>query len=160
MILLFKQKMILIARRSYSLFSLSLFVTFFLLSSSYAYGSTKIFSGSGDGTLWHDDNNWSEPGVPGIKDDVKIDLADATVKTNKDFSAKSISVSGKTTSTWQTENFVYGTITPDSNKDNAILIRKNGTVILQGAGVITVKGSFKNSEEQLPTEPSPMVVLK
>lgn len=137
------------------------FIVFWCLCmTAPAHAATKIFSGAAtDATVWHDDDNWFSKGVPGLTDATVIDLSSASVKASKEFKAKSVTVGGKATSTFTTANFVYGTLTPDSTSDPAILIRKNGTVVLTGEGTITAKGPYKNSEETLPTEPSVMVVL-
>ena len=124
------------------------------------YAATKTFSGGGDGSTWHDEKNWFATGVPGSSDGVTVDKSGVTVEIAKDFLAQSVTVGGKTTSTWTVDPFVYGTIAPASSGDPAILIRKGGTVVMKGAGTVKVKGSFKNSEESLPTEPSVMVVLQ
>ena len=134
---------------------------FALAVTAPAEGATKIFSGAGDGTAWHDDQNWSAAGVPANVDAVTIDTADAAVTAKKDFAAQSVTVGGKATATWTVDSSVYGTIAPTTTSDPAILIRKDGTVILKGTnGTVTVKGPFKNSEESLPSEPSVMILLQ
>lgn len=134
----------------------------FLLLAAPSYAATKIFSGGGtDATLWHDDSNWFATGIPAATDAVTVDKADASVTVKKEFAAQSVTVGGKATSTWAVDPFVYGTITPASTSDPAILIRKNGTVVLKGAGgTVVAKGLFKNTEETLPAQPSVMVVIQ
>lgn len=130
------------------------------LVTSSVFAATKVFSGGGDGALWHDADNWFAVGAPALTDAVTIDKASASVTAKKDFAAQSVTLGGKTTATWTADNFIYGTITPSTTSDPAILIRKNGTVVMKGAGVVTLKGPFKNTEESLPTEPSVMVLLE
>ena len=125
------------------------------------WAADKIFSGSSDGTTWHDVKNWLPEGIPGATDAVLIDLSAAAVTVSKkDFLAGSITVGGKAVSGFSVESFVYGTLTPSSNSDPAILIRRDGVVTLQGEGTVTAHGPFKNTEEALSSEPSVMVLLE
>ena len=139
----------------------TLFLIFlFLFCLTPAAGAAeKVFSGAGDGSAWTDKDNWFSTGIPTANDSVVIDLSNASVTVSKDFKAQSIIIGGKTTSTFTSQDFVYGEITPASSADAAIYIRKNGTVTLKGSGTITAKGSFKNSEEALVSEPSVMILL-
>lgn len=125
-----------------------------------AWAESKIFSGAGDGTSWQVAENWSPVESPGAGDAITIDLKDAVVSIIHDFQAQSVYVGGRTASTLEAQSFVFGTITPVSNTDNALWIRNGGYVVLKQAGVITLKGTLKFSNETLPDEPSPMVVLK
>ena len=45
----------------------------------------KQFTGSGDGSGWHDGTNWFESGVPSIGDSVVINKADISALTDEDF---------------------------------------------------------------------------
>ena len=131
------------------------------LGFSSAWAATKSFSGGGDGTTWHDAGNWFPSGVPGLSDAATIDTAGASVTAKTNFLAQSVTVGGKTASAWTVALFASGTITPPTTSDPAILIRKDGTVTLKGAGgTVTAKGPFKNSEESLPAEPSAMILLQ
>ena len=131
------------------------------LGLSSAWAATKSFSGGGDGKTWHDASNWFASGVPGASDAVTIDTSGASVTAEKDFLAQSVTLGGKTASAWTVALFASGTITPATTSDPAILIRKDGTVTLKGAGgTVTAKGPFKNSEESLPSEPSVMILLQ
>ncbi len=123
---------------------------FLLLFSTAVYAADKGWIGSGDGTSWSDSQNWFSAGVPTSADNAIIDLKDASVISSTTYEAKSISVGGAYTSAWTSNNFIYGTISPSATSDDAIYIRKNGTVTLKGAGTITLKGKFKNSEEEAP----------
>ena len=126
-----------------------------------AFAEVKVFGGAGDGTTWHDAANWSPTGVPAAADAVTVDKAGVAAAAQANFVAQSVTVGGKAASTWTVADFVYGTITPATTSDPAILLRKDGTVILKGAGgTVTAKGPFKNSEEALPTEPSVMILLQ
>ncbi len=125
-----------------------------------AQADQKVFSGTGDGTSWHDAGNWFTGGVPSAIDGVTINKSNLAVVVPDDFIAQSIVVAGKAVSNLTIEPFVYGTITPPTPSDPALYIRKDGTVVLSGAGIIVMKGSFKNSEEQLATESSVMILLQ
>lgn len=128
---------------------------------SPAWGATKVFSGGGNGTTWHDANNWFPAVVPTTGDAVTVDATNLAVSVQQNFVAQSITVGGKATSSLTVDAFVYGTVTPSTTSDPAIVLRKGGTVTLKGAGgTMTVKGSFKNSEESLPAEPSVMILLQ
>lgn len=132
-----------------------------LLLAGRADGATKTFSAGGDGTTWHDEQNWFTEGVPAASEAVTIDKSGVVVAVKKDFVAQSVTLGGKASSTWTVESFVYGTITPTTASDHAIVTRKGGTVIMKGAGgTVTAKGPFKNSEESLPSEPSLMILLQ
>ena len=125
-----------------------------------AFGVMKIFSGGGDGVSWHDAQNWLVGGIPLPSDIVTIDQSGVFVKTSKDFLASSVTVGGKSVSTWSVEPFVFGTVVPATPEEPAIFLRKGGTLLLKGNGTVVLKGSFKNSEESLPTEPSMMILLE
>ena len=120
----------------------------------------KIFSGQGDGSTWHDGKNWFEEGVPSSGDAVTIDRTDVLATVGKDFLAQSVTVGGKAASRWTVNSFIYGTVSPPASIDPALLIRKDGTVALKGAGTVVLKGPLKNSEESLPGEPSVMILLE
>lgn len=119
-----------------------------------AQADEKQWSAGGDAASWEDASNWYPAVVPTTSDDVSIDAQNASALASKTFVAKSLIVGGRKESSFTSADFVYGTVTPAQNTDNALLIRKDGSVTLKGAGDITLKGAFKNSEESLPTEPS------
>ena len=127
-----------------------------------AYAEVKTFSGGGDGLTWHDVLNWFANGVPAQTDAVTVDKASATLSIKKDFLAQSITVGGKTTSALSAESFVYGTVVPTGTgvTTPALWIRKGGTVVLHGSGVVTLKGAFKNTEQSLQSEPSVQILLQ
>ncbi len=133
-----------------------LFVCLFVgwLVCGQAQAADKQWSGAGDAASWSDASNWFPASIPSTSDDVSIDATSASVLASATFSAKSLTVGGRQTSTFTTDNFVYGTITPTKNTDNALYIRKDGAVTLKGTGDITLKGAFKNSEESLTSEPA------
>ncbi|MFH1504686.1 MAG: hypothetical protein ABIH08_04805 [Candidatus Omnitrophota bacterium] len=114
----------------------------------------KSWSGSGDGVNWADDDNWFIDVEPTNADDVSIDLNGASVTCTETFSAKSITLGGRETSDLISNNFVFGTVSPDSTSDIAILNRSGGVFTLKGSGVVTLQGSYKDSEESLTSEPS------
>ncbi len=138
--------------------SLGLFLALFWMAPAQA--EQKVFTGSGDAVSWHDAANWFTSGVPAISDAVTINKTDIAVTVDDDFYAQSILVAGKTVSSLTIDPFVYATITPETSSDPAIYIRKDGTVVLSGAGTIVMKGLFKNSEEQIATESSVMILLQ
>lgn len=125
-----------------------------LLLASTAMADEKVWSASGDASTWSDKDNWSPDGIPKKKDDVLIDTEDAAVTCDKTFKAKSITVGGRETSTLTSNNFIFGTVSPDSGSDIAVTTRSGGTITLTGAGTITVQGQYKDSEESLVPEPS------
>lgn len=137
-----------------------LWVAWALAEAPPAYAASKTFSGGGDGTLWHDDENWYAEGIPAAADDVTIDKSGVEVSAAEEFAARSVTVGGKASAAWTADPYVYGEIAPVSDSDPALLIRKDGTVVMKGPGAVTLKGSFKNSEETLPTEPSFLIQLE
>lgn len=146
-------------RTSKVIFVFGLWVIVAAAGASPACAAVQVFSAGGDGVSWTDKGNWSPAGVPGAASDVTINLAGSAVAVSKDFKAQSVTVGGKAASKWTSQNFVYGTVAPAAATDTAVLIRKDGTVIMTGQGTVTLKGAFKNTEEALPTESSVMVLL-
>ncbi len=116
--------------------------------------SDKQWSGKGDAASWEDKSNWSPAVAPTASDDIIIDDEGANAAISKTFNAKSVTVGGRKTSSLTKVNFVYGTVIPAKNTDNALHIRKNSSVTMQGVGAVTLKGAFKNSEESPPDEPA------
>ena len=134
-----------------------IFISVIILSLFFV-GSTsadeKQWGGGGDGVSWEDLDNWSPAAIPALSDAVTISAANAEVVASETFSAKSITVGGRGAANFTSSDFVYGTITPLENTDNALFIRKDGLVTMKGTGDITLKGALKNSEETLVNEPS------
>lgn len=140
-----------------------LFVFFFTLCTLHftqIYAAEKNWSGGGDGTTWSDDDNWFPAVTPATTDDVTIDVEGASVVCTQTFKARSITVGGRTSCTLTSNNFVYGTVTPDFTSDVALYNKRDGTVTLKGAGTITLGGEYKDSEEVLTPEPSFMFQIK
>jgi len=132
-------------------------IIIFLLFPTQAWADYKQWSGKDDAVSWSKAGNWFSRGVPTLLDNVIVNKQDADVTISNmtgGFKAKDLTVGGRTDSTVTIGNFVYGSIEPASGTDSAIHIRKGGTVVLQGAGVITVKGKLENSEEPIPDEPA------
>ena len=125
-----------------------------VLAISPALAGEKAWDGGGDGLLWADEDNWFPGVVPNSSDDVTIDTEDAEVTCDRTFKVKSITVGGRETVTLTSENFVYGTVKPDSRSDTAISNRAGGTITLEGAGVLTLMGKYEDSEASLTPEPS------
>lgn len=119
-----------------------------------AYPEEKNWTGFGDTSQWYEAQNWSPGSVPGSTSQVKIDSEDIDVTITQTFEAKSITLGGRYSSSLTSQDFVYGTIAPDNSSDSAILVRKGGHVILKGPGVITLEGSYTDSEEELESQPS------
>ena len=136
------------------LLSVIISVTILIFLSFSVYADEKQWSGAGDGLYWKDDDNWSPAAVPTVSDDVTISKEDATVYASETFNAKSLTVGGRGTAAFSSENFVYGNIAPAAGTDIALYIRKDGEVTLKGAGDLTLKGAFKNSQEALVSEPA------
>ncbi len=129
-------------------------------NSQLIYAAEKQWSGAGDGVYWADPDNWSPAGVPTSSDDVTISLEDASVYAAETFYAKSITVGGRGEAALTVENFVYGYVTPDESTDDAIYIRKDGSVIFKGAGDIIVTGRLITSQQTLVSDPSFMFILE
>lgn len=125
----------------------------------YSYAADKNWVGAGDVSTWADAKNWFPDTVPTSADNVTIDLKAANVTAARTFEAKSLYVGGASNSTFSTNDFIYGNLIPDSSSDNALYIRKDGTVVLTGQGIIKLKGTFKNSEEALSGQESFMFQL-
>jgi len=140
--------------------SVLLLVVFSVLFATVACADEKVWSAGGDETTWSDDDNWFPAVEPNSEDDVTIDMEDASVTCTETFKAKSIVVGGRTSSTLTSNNFVYGTVTPDSASDVALDNKKGGTIILKGAGTLTLGGQYRSSEESLISEPSFMFWVK
>ncbi len=132
---------------------LFLIITMLLLAFP-AVAAEKVWNGGGDDSTWVGDDNWSPAVAPAAADDVTIDTEGASVSCDRTFNAKSITLGGRETVTLTSENFVYGTVKPDTTSDAAILNRSGGTLTLKGVGVLTLKGQYKDSEESLTPEPS------
>jgi len=125
-----------------------------------AYGAEKNWIGAGDASTWADSKNWNPEGAPSSVDDVTIDLQGSSAAAEATFEAKSVTVGGGNASVFSTENFIYGEIAPASPSDEALYIKKDGTVVLNGAGTITLRGMFKNTEETVTGEESFMFTLE
>ena|SRR3989338_4018589 len=122
---------------------------------------SKVFTGSGDGVTWHDVANWSAQGVPGAGDVVTVDKANAAITANQTVAVGSLTVGGKASSALTMDIFADGEIVPASVNDVALHIRKDGAVVLKGTGSrVILRGSFKNSEESMPSEPSVLILLQ
>jgi len=127
-------------------------MAFYPLTSSLAE-DTK-WSGEGDAVSWEDGANWTPAGEPAAGDDATIDSQGADVVVSGTFAVKSLQVGGKKTSAFKTEDFVNGDIAPPEETDDALHIRKGGSVTLTGEGVLTLKGTLRNTEKKLEEEPA------
>ena len=125
-----------------------------LLVAPFVRAEEQGWSGSGDGTSWADGDNWFAKGVPEITSDVTIEDEDAAVVCNETFTAKSITVGGRETSSLTINNFIRGTIQPDATTEDAIINRPGGTIILTGSGRIIVKGRYASSKDTPASGPS------
>lgn len=123
------------------------------LGSKAVLAEEKIWSQGGDEVSFEDGANWTPAGKPSIDDDAVITKTGSDVDISKTFDLKSISIGGKGQAILKTEDFISGEITPDENTDNALYIKKDAEVTLEGAGQIKLKGTFKNSEETLVSTP-------
>lgn len=123
-------------------------------------GAEKKWVGAGDASTWADGKNWLPDTAPTSADGVTIDMKDASATAAKTFESKSLTVGGASNSTFTTDNFIYGNIIPPSTSEDALHIRKDGTVILTGEGTIKLKGIFRNTEESLTGEESFMFTLE
>ncbi len=123
--------------------------------------ANKSWNAEGDATDWFDNANWLPAGKPTASDDAKIDLKDAQVDIGQAYQAKSLTIGGKKSSDVSVSNFVNGTLEPSDTSNNAMLVRRDGKITLKGsAGTIMMKGTYKDSEEVIPDEPSFMLYVK
>jgi len=141
-------------------------LAFFILSSilyppSSVLGADKSWSGQGDQTGWFDDANWLPAVAPTASDDAIVDFKDSSVNIPQSFHAQTLTIGGKKTSTVNVSNFTSGDVIPKNTTDIAVTNRRNGYLILKGStGKITLKGAYKDSEEEIPEEPSFMVYVQ
>ena len=144
----------------YSIFCRILSLTsFILLLSSFAWilpvhAADKTWTGSVDATDWSGDENWYPSPAPAPVDNVTINSKDANVRISETFTTKSLTLGGNEETYLTTEDFISGKIEPISKSDVAILNRKDGHLVLKGAGTLVVKGTYKDSEENLAAQPS------
>ena len=137
--------------------SLSLLVA----SPQFAFSADKNWNGEGSSADWFDNGNWLPSGKPGVQDDAKVDVRDASVEIGQTFGVKSLTIGGKKNSTLNVSNFVSGSLEPDNESDDALVNRKDGKLVLKGSsGKITMKGAYKDSEEVIPDEPGFMLYVK
>lgn len=134
----------------------TIFMALFLLTiTAVALATDRNWTGSGDGQAWFDLQNWSPSEVPAAGDDVTIDAEGAGANVLQTFSAKSIMLAGASSSTLTVDNFVNGTVAPDSSSAVAIENRHGGKLVLKGsAGTVVLKGTYKDSEESPANQPS------
>ncbi|MBL7071970.1 MAG: hypothetical protein ISS26_07380 [Candidatus Omnitrophica bacterium] len=119
-----------------------------------ADAAPKTWGGAGDASLWADPDNWTPSTIPTSADTVLIDTPDASVTCDRTFKAKTITIGGDESSTLRSDDFIYGTVEPDVSSAIAVLNRPGGHIILTGAGTLTLKGQYKDSEAALEDEPS------
>lgn len=128
-------------------------------ASPEASAADKNWVGAGNASTWADAKNWLPDTAPTSADNATIDLKDANVTAAQTFEAKTLYIGGAGNSIFSTNDFIYGNLVPASSSDNALYIRKGGTVVLTGQGIIKLKGIFKNSEEALTGQESFMFQL-
>ncbi|MCH8079768.1 MAG: hypothetical protein IIA06_08335, partial [Proteobacteria bacterium] len=97
--------------------------------------ATITWTGDGDGTSWHDEDNWDLVRVPGAGDDVSIPDVGGT--TEVVYSSGSASIN--TLSTEEDFRLTSGTLTIDAaSSANGAYTQTGGT--LTGAGDLTISG--------------------
>jgi len=121
---------------------------------SPALAEDKTWSGGGDGSSWSDGNNWFPTGEPTLSSDTIVTTEDSSLVCDETFKAGSVKLAGRGASQVTVQNFVYGTIQPDSTSSTAILNRSGGIFKLQGSGTVTVKGQYIDSTGTVSDEPS------
>ncbi len=120
-----------------------------------AQAAEKTWNGSGDGSNWFDDDNWFPATAPTSADDVLVNTPNASSAVSQTFYARSITLAGTAPSSLVVSPFIYGTVAPVADTDVAIDNRRDGALTLKGsAGVITLRGKYKDSEELLTDQPS------
>jgi len=130
-----------------------LFFTFLLTVLPLLAGE-KTWNAAGDGEVWSDDDNWLPAVAPTSSDDVVISSINSTATCSETFEAKSITVGGRGQSTLVSEDFIFGSVTPETTSNIGILNRQDGKLVLKGAGTLTVRGQYKDTEESLTSQPS------
>jgi hypothetical protein len=119
------------------------------------FAEDKSWNAGGDKTDWFDDANWLPAAAPTASDDALVDMLDTSVDLSTAYSMKSLTLGGKKASVLTVENFTTGDVTPTNVSDVAIHNRRDGHLVLKGsAGKLTLRGSYKDSEEVVPDEPS------
>ena len=115
----------------------------------------RNWNSGGDESDWFDKDNWMEQLAPTSADDAVVDQSGASVTIAQDFSVKSITLGSKRSSVLNLNNFVTGEVKPSDTDETAFSNGRKGHIILKGtAGKITLKGSYVDSEEVLPEEPT------
>lgn len=126
-----------------------------------AWATDKSWNAAGDQSNWFDDANWLPGEAPTSSDNAMINTQNASATIPQTFDVKSMTLGGKRASTVTVNNFIDGAVRPASPTDLAIYNRRDGHLILNGSvGKITLKGSYKDSEEVLPEEPSFMFYVQ
>jgi hypothetical protein len=103
---------------------------------------------------WEEADNWFPEIVPTKDDDVVVDGESADVTIQSDFEIQSLTLGGSYSSQVTINDFVFGEIAPSSSSNPSIFNRKDGYLILKGAGIVKATGAYKSSEEKLAEEPS------
>jgi len=125
-----------------------------------AHADQKQWSAIGDAASWSDADNWLPLGVPAATDEVTIDVLSADAQASAVFAAQGITVGGNNASSFTTNDFIYGTVTPTAVTDNALYVKKDGLAIFKGAGTITLKGAWKSSKATGTAEPAFMFLAE
>ena len=126
-----------------------------LCLASSAIAEEKNWSGAGQSNSWFDDGNWVTDSYPTLSDDVFLNLENAFADVGNSFGAKTLTIGGNVPSTITVENFISGTVVPESVNNIAVLNGYGGHLNLKGsAGKITLKGTYKDSEQLSVDEPS------
>ena len=136
-----------------------IFCTLYPAPTTLVYAADKNWIGAGDASTWADAKNWFPNTVPNSADNVTIDLQGSNVTATQTFEAKSLYIGGSSDSAFSTNDYIYGTLIPDSSSNYALYIRKGGFVVLSGQGIITLRGTFINTEETLSGQESFMFQL-
>lgn len=136
-------------------FVAALIFTLMILNACPVCAQDKSWNAQGDQSDWFDDANWLPAGAPTVTDDAKIDLLDASAEISQNYEMQSLVLGGKKASHLSVGNFTTGNVTPGDSSDNAVLNRRSGILTLKGsAGKMTLRGTYKDSEEVIPDEPS------
>ena len=118
----------------------------------------KTWVATADAADWSAANNWTPALAPTAADDVLINSDSASTLLSRTFNVKSLTLAGNAPSILKVEEFTSGNIVPASTLDIAVLNRKDGHLILQGAGgTVVLKGSYKDSEKDITPQPSLVV---
>ena len=103
---------------------------------------------------WDTASNWYPAQIPTASDDIYMDAEGAIILIDSDFEAQEIFIGGLYAVDINVSDAIFGTIAPVVSSDPAIYMRKDGYLKLTGTGILTLKGSYLSSDDNIVPEPS------